>query len=105
MALYQKISGSSNINLYGGAFWNFRSGPTQAICSGDCQTNAVLYENNTQMYSYGISTINDKNLVMESGVRGNSHAVTVTHAANNGDPLAGFPQDKPAICAGYFRQS
>jgi glucan 1,3-beta-glucosidase len=57
------------------------------------------------MYSYGISTINDRNLVMESGVHGNSDAITVTHAANNGDPLAGFPQDKPAICAGYFRQS
>jgi glucan 1,3-beta-glucosidase len=57
------------------------------------------------MYSYGISTINDKNLLIESGVRGNSHAITMTHTANNGDPLAGFPQDKPAICAGYFRQS
>ena len=46
-----------------------------------------------------------KVLVLESGVRGNSNAITVTYAANTGDPLAGFPQDKPAICAGYFRQS
>jgi glucan 1,3-beta-glucosidase len=55
------VVGSSNINLYSAGFWNF-------WCSVDtCQTNAVIYENNTKLYSYGVSTINSKNMIMESG--------------------------------------
>ncbi len=103
MASNQKISASSNISLYGGAFWNFRSGPSQAIYSGDCETNAVQYENNTKMYSYGISTINGKILALEIGFREDSYAIIVTQAANSGDQLASFTQYKSAICAGYFR--
>ncbi len=40
-----------------------------------------------------------KILVLESSVRGDSDATTVAEAANSGNPLVSFPQDKPAICA------
>jgi len=103
--MYQKVTGSSNINLYGSAFWNFRSGPSQSLCTGDCQTTADLFENNSKLFAYGISTINDKNLVMETGPGGNKRVNAVTKAANLGTPLAGFTVDVPAFVAAYFRQS
>jgi len=105
MALYQRVSGSSNINLYGGAFWNFRAGPTQGLCTGDCQANGVLYENNTKLFSYGISTINVKNLIMETGPGGNKNAILAPRTSNMGNGLAGFPQNVPAYVAAYLRQS
>ncbi|KAK0617735.1 pectate lyase superfamily protein-domain-containing protein [Immersiella caudata] len=105
MALYQYVTNSSGINLYGGAFWNFRAGPSQGLCSGDCQTNAVLYENNKEMYSYGIATINDRNMVLETGPRGSVKTVGAVRDANFGEPLPGFTIHRPAFVAGYLRQS
>jgi glucan 1,3-beta-glucosidase len=99
------VADSSDINLYGGGFWNFRAGPTQSLCTGECQTNAVLYERNSRLFSYGISTINSKNLVMESGPGGGIHSIAVTRDANIGNSLAGFALDVPAFMAAYFRQS
>jgi glucan 1,3-beta-glucosidase len=105
MALYHHVVNSSNINLYSNAFWNFRNGPSQGLCTGDCQTNAVLYENNSKFFDYGIGSINQVNLVMESGPGGNMRAVTVRRDDNYGASLAGFPQDKSALVAAYLRQS
>ena len=105
MALYQYVTNSTGINLYGGAFWNFRAGPTTGLCSGDCQTNAVLYENNERLYSYGVGTINDVNMVLETGPAGNVKKVAATRDANLGVPLAGFTIHRPAFVAAYLRQS
>ena len=105
MALYQYVTNSTGVNLYGGAFWNFRAGSSQSLCTGDCQTNAVLYENNERLYSYGISTINDKNIVLETGPGGNVKTVAATRDANLGVPLAGFTIHTPAFVAAYLRQS
>ncbi|KAH8647050.1 glycoside hydrolase family 55 protein [Tricladium varicosporioides] len=96
VGVYQRVVGSSNINLYSAGFWNFP-------CSADsCQTNAVIYENNTKLYSYGVSTINCKNMIVESGVGGNKNVAIVTRAANNGVAFNGF---QPGVMAAYFRQS
>jgi hypothetical protein len=86
MALYQHISNSS-IYLYGGAFKNFRSSPQRAIYSTDCQVNAVLHENNTKLYSYGIGPINDKNIVLQSGAGGTKTTVVATKQDNLANPL------------------
>ena len=105
MALYQYVANSTGVNLYGGAFWNFRAGPSQSLCTGDCQTNAILYENNEKLYSYGIGTINDKNMVLETGPGGNVKMVAAARDANLGIPLAGFTIHTPAFVAAYLRQS
>jgi glucan 1,3-beta-glucosidase len=90
------VVGSSNINLYSAGFWNFP-------CSVDtCQTNAVIYENNTKLYGYGVSTINSKNMIVESGVAGDKNVAIVTHAANLGAAFNGF---QPSVMAAYLRQS
>ncbi|CAO2656193.1 Nn.00g049960.m01.CDS01 [Neocucurbitaria sp. VM-36] len=100
MGLYQHILNSTSIHLYGAAFWNFRSGPQQAICSTDCQTNAVLYDGNKQLYSYGIASINDKIIVLE----GTKRSVVATKQDNLGNPLFGFAQNVPAVVGAYWRQ-
>jgi glucan 1,3-beta-glucosidase len=102
MGLYQRIADSSNINIYSGGFWNFVSGPSRTFCSTDCQDNAVMYENNSKLYSYGISTINSKNLVLESGVGGDKNVAAVLRTANAGATHDGFPT---GIMAAYLRQS
>lgn len=105
MALYQHVTNSTGVNLYGGAFWNFRAGASQSLCTGDCQTNTVLYENNQKLYSYGIGTINDKNMVLETGPGGNAKTVAAVRDANFGFPLSGFTIHWPAFVAAYLRQS
>ena len=72
------------------------------MCSTDCQENAIFYENNTKLYSYGIGTINNRNLVVESGPGGTKYAVAVTSAANNAGVKDIF---KTAIAVAYLRQS
>ncbi|KAF2035420.1 family 55 glycoside hydrolase [Setomelanomma holmii] len=104
MGLYQPISNSTSIHVYVGAFWNFRSGPQQSICSTDCQANAVLYENDKQLYSYGIACTNDKNIVLATGVCGNVRKVVATKQDNLTKPLYGFEQDVPAVVGAYWRQ-
>ena len=65
MGLYQYISSSSNIFAYGGGFWTFFNNLTG--CSGNCQDNAVFYDNNgDDVYVFGISTHQSKNLILES---------------------------------------
>jgi glucan 1,3-beta-glucosidase len=102
MGLYQRVSNSSNINLYSSGFWNFVSGPSRSLCSTDCQANAALYESNSKLYSYGLSTINSKNLLLESGVGGDKDVAAVLRTANSGAAHDGFPT---AIVAAYLRQS
>ncbi|KAH8888367.1 family 55 glycoside hydrolase [Thozetella sp. PMI_491] len=65
MALYLRISGSSNLNLYGGGFWTFFNGGNG--CSGECQTNAVLVQNTSKLFYFGISTHLVSNLVRNNG--------------------------------------
>ncbi len=70
MALYLRISGSSNLNFYGGGFWTFFNGHgpnTDGSCSGNCQTNAVLIQSTSKLFSFGISTHQVTNLVRNNG--------------------------------------
>ncbi|KAJ4367429.1 hypothetical protein N0V83_007011 [Neocucurbitaria cava] len=100
MGLYQIIRNSSNINLYSQGWWTFVMGPQRTFCSTDCQDNGALYDGNTNLFAYGLSSINVKNLVSESG-GGNLKAIA-THAANQGAIHDVF---QTAIIAAYLRQS
>lgn len=102
MSIYQRVINSTNINLYSGGFWNFVAGPNRTFCAGDCQDNAVFYEHNSKLFSYGISTINDKNLVLESGPDGSEKRVIVTHKGNEASKEAIFDT---AVMPAYLRQS
>jgi glucan 1,3-beta-glucosidase len=97
VGLYQRVVNSTNINLYSSGFWNF---PCEQNFS--CQTNAVMYENNKKLYSYGVSTINAEYMIMESGVRGSRHAGVVARRDNAAEDFQGFPV---AVMAAYMRQS
>jgi glucan 1,3-beta-glucosidase len=101
MGLYQRISHSKNINIYSSGFWNFVAGPERAMCADDCQDNAALYEDNKKLYIYGLSTINNKNLILEEDSEGNV-MVVASRVANAGEAMDGF---NTAAVAGYFRQS
>ena len=102
MGLYQRISRSKNLNIYSIGFWNFVSGPSRTMCSDDCQDNAVLYDSNEKLFVYGISTINNKNMILEGNGKGNVSSA-VTRADNSGGTMDGI--FKTASVAGYFRQS
>lgn len=100
MGLYQRVSHSKNINIYSSGFWNFVAGPQRTMCTDDCQDNAALYDSNEKMYVYGVSTINNKNLLLEQS--GDNVTVVASRAANAGAAMDGF---KTASVAGYFRQN
>ena len=102
MSIYQRIVNSSDINVYSSGFWNFVSGPNRAMCSTDCQDNAIFYENNSKLFSYGVSTINNKNLIVESGPGRNLYKAAVTHVGNEAANKDVF---KTAVMAAYLRQS
>lgn len=74
MALYQRVAHSDDINLYGGGYWTFFNGINREYCSSECQQNAVLYEDNRNLYSYGISTHNVRTLLL-SGNNGNYQVI------------------------------
>jgi glucan 1,3-beta-glucosidase len=102
MSLYQKITGSSNINIYSAGFWNFVSGPSRTFCSTDCQNNAALYDSNSKLFVYGMSTINSRTLILESGVGGNKNVAEVNRTAVSGAAHDGF---NTGIMGAYLRQS
>ncbi|TVY68952.1 Glucan endo-1,3-beta-glucosidase [Lachnellula suecica] len=102
MGIYQRIYNSTDINVYSGGFWNFVSGPTRTFCSTDCQMNAAMYENNSRLFSYGISTINSQNLILESGVGGDKDVAAVPRTANSGATHDSF---NTGVMAAYLRQS
>jgi glucan 1,3-beta-glucosidase len=104
MSIYQRVIGSSNVNLYSSGFWNFVAGPSRTMCSTDCQDNAVMYEDNSKLYSFGVSTINNKNMVLEptSGSGTSKYAVVVARATNNAGVKDIF---QTAVMAAYIRQS
>ncbi|KUJ10056.1 pectin lyase-like protein [Mollisia scopiformis] len=102
MGLYQRVSNSSIINISSGGFWNFVSGPSRTFCATDCQDNAALYESSSKVFTYGISTINSKTLILESGVGGDKDVAEVVRTANSGAAHDGFPT---GIMAAYLRMS
>ncbi|KAK4450929.1 pectate lyase superfamily protein-domain-containing protein [Podospora aff. communis PSN243] len=102
MGLYQIITNSSDINIYSSGFWNFVAGPNRTMCTSDCQHNAVLYENNSRLFVYGLSTINNKNLVIERVAGEDAATVAASRAENSGSGIDGFSN---AIVAAYLRQS
>jgi glucan 1,3-beta-glucosidase len=102
MGLYQRIVGSSNLNIYSSGFWNFVSGFSRTMCSTDCQDNAALYEGNSKMFVYGFSTINSKNLIIETSGNSSTASVGATRVDNSGNPYDGF---KTGVLAAYFKQS
>jgi glucan 1,3-beta-glucosidase len=102
MSLYQVITNSSDINIYSSGFWNFVAGPNRTMCTSDCQHNAVLYENNSRLFIYGLSTINNKNLVIERAGGESAATVAASRVENSGSGIDGFSN---AIVAAYLRQS
>ncbi|KAF2024187.1 family 55 glycoside hydrolase [Setomelanomma holmii] len=102
MSIYQRVVNSTDINLYSGGYWNFVAGPNRTFCSTDCQDSAVFYENNKRLVSYGISTINNANLVVESGPGGSEYKPAVTHKGNEASKKDVFDS---AVVAAYLRQS
>ncbi|KAK0622666.1 glycoside hydrolase family 55 protein [Immersiella caudata] len=102
MGLYQVITNSSDINIYSSGFWNFVAGSNREMCTSDCQHNAVLYENNSRLFVYGLSTINNKNLVIERAGGEQATTVAASRVENSGSGIGGFNN---AIVAAYLRQS
>ncbi|KAK5657995.1 hypothetical protein OQA88_2549 [Cercophora sp. LCS_1] len=102
MGLYQRISNSTDISIYSSGFWNFVAGPKREMCTSDCQDNAVLYEKNSRLFVYGLSTINNKNLVIERTGGEDTATVAASRAENTGAGHDGFSN---AIVAAYLRQS
>jgi len=102
MSLYQRVVNSTGVNIYSSGFWNFVAGPSRSMCSTDCQDNAVFYENNSKLFSFGVSTINNKNLVLESGPNNSKYAVAVAHASTGAAVKDIF---QTAVMAAYLRQS
>jgi glucan 1,3-beta-glucosidase len=99
MGLYQRVSKSKNVNIYSSGFWNFVAGPTRAMCADDCQNIAALYESNEELFVYGLSTINSKNMIVE--LKGQTATPVASRAANTGATIDGL--FKSASVAGYFR--
>lgn len=102
MSIYQRVTNSSSVNLYNGGYWNFVAGPNRTFCSTDCQDNAVFYENNSKLFSYGITAINNANLVVETGPADNRYVAIATHADNEGIIKDVF---NSGVVAAYLRQS
>jgi hypothetical protein len=61
-----------------------------------------IFENNTNLYSYGIGVINSKNMIMGSGVAGDKDTVIATRAGNAVTTFNGFT---PGVIAAYLRRS
>jgi len=94
VGVYQYVTGSSDVHLYSGGFWNF---PCR---SNTCQTYATVYGNNTKLFAWGQGVINSKNMVGE--LKGSTVSPIVTHQANIGTKFNGLT---PSILAAYLRQS
>ena len=82
MAVYQRVAQSSDVNVYGAGFWTFFNGINRDGCSAECQQNAMIYEDNENLYSYGISTHNVRTMVLR-GANGTYQNVT-SDTANSG---------------------
>ncbi|KAB5585857.1 glycoside hydrolase family 55 protein [Coniochaeta sp. 2T2.1] len=65
MALYQRISGSKNLSLFGSGFWTFFN--KGVLCEGNCQGSAVQIEDTEGLYYFGLSTRFVDNLVVDAG--------------------------------------
>lgn len=64
MGLYQYITGSNNLNFYGGGFWTwFNDGQA---CT-NCQENAVYIQNTTNMAYFGVSTRALDTMIVNNG--------------------------------------
>lgn len=103
MGLYQRVVNSSDVNIYGSGFWNFVAGPQRTFCATDCQDNAAQFEANERFFSYGLSTINNENLILESGGSGELQAAPRTQNAANAGGLTAIGT-VGAVVAAYMEQ-
>ena len=97
MAAYQIIRGSKSVNVYGSGYWTFFNGLERNGCSGECQQNAAIYDDNKGLYSFGISTHNVRTLVLEG--KGGTFNAVVKDKANSGGWQSGG-----GVMAAYLRQ-
>lgn len=106
MGLYQRVINSSDVNIYSSGFWNFVAGPMRTFCATDCQDTAAQFAGNERFYSYGLSTINNVNSILETGVAGDANAQIAPktqNAANAGGMQAiGMVG---SVIAAYLRES
>ncbi|KAI9035159.1 exo-beta-1 [Aspergillus affinis] len=63
MALFERISGSSDLFLYGGGNWVFFN--ANGDCKGDCQKNMLQIIDSTRIYLYGTNSKSTTNMVLE----------------------------------------
>ena len=102
MGLYARVPGSTDINLYGIGWWTFVHGPQRTFCGTDCQDNAAIFENNSRLFVYGLTTINSEVLVLEPAASGQGYVAAVTHAGNEANVKDVF---QTAAVAAYLKQS
>jgi glucan 1,3-beta-glucosidase len=88
MALYQQISGSSNLSIYGAGFWTFFN--NNELCGDNCQGNAVLIENTENVNYFGINTRYVNTLVRQ---KGETLATSAQNAGGWGAAVAAFMTD------------
>ncbi|KOS20845.1 Glucan 1 [Escovopsis weberi] len=97
MGVYQRITDSLNVNVYGSGFWTFFNGINRNGCTTPCQENGVIYSGNAELYSFGISTHNVRSLVLEK-YRGKMQPAG-TQLENSGGWQSGG-----GVMAAYLRQ-
>ena len=96
MALFETITNSSNISLYGGCVWVFfNNGVGQGDCAtaGVCQQTGIEITNSHQTYIYGTNMHSVDQLISSGG-----SADTATQAIN----FVGLFGQSGGVVAGYF---
>ncbi|KAK7733378.1 hypothetical protein SLS57_000393 [Botryosphaeria dothidea] len=67
-ALFEKISGSASLFLYGGCLWTFFTGNQGEKCNYDCQQEAIDIDDvSTRIYLYGTNVHRVTNMVRSGG--------------------------------------
>ncbi|GJN81868.1 exo-beta-1,3-glucanase [Purpureocillium lilacinum] len=98
MGVYQYVTKSRDVSIYGGGYWTFFNGINRDGCKGECQENGVIYADNEKLYSFGVSTHNVRTMVLE-GENGKYMSV-VKDKANSGGWQSGG-----GVMAAYLRQA
>lgn len=87
MAWFERISGSSNLFLYGGCLWTFFNDDQTCGSSGICQSRAVEILQSTSTYLYGTNVHGLANIMTSNG---NDVASTAANSGGWGGVIAAY---------------
>ncbi|KAL3484993.1 pectate lyase superfamily protein-domain-containing protein [Aspergillus germanicus] len=106
MAFFERIRGSSNLFLYGGAVWAFFN--HGGSCTGDCQANAIrILSSEGSVYLYGTNVKAISNIIVENTVNAATESANLggwggvvaayLHSADAGSGGSGSGSNGPAV--------